>query len=146
MVLKCDRKIIPVSLRQDTLDTLHQSHVGISKSLLQARTSLYWPALTKDVTNLVERCSSCQSFQNYQQREILLNVLPSSKPWTSLASDIFEFDGKSYLIVVDCMSKFILVRLIAAHSAATTIKEFIWIFNEHGIPQELCIDRVKFQK
>ena len=39
------------------------------------------------------------------------------------------------------MSKFILVRLIADHSTETTINEFIWIFNEQGIPQELCIDR-----
>ena len=31
LVLKCNRIIIPVSLRQDTLDTLHQSHLGISK-------------------------------------------------------------------------------------------------------------------
>ena len=39
------------------------------------------------------------------------------------------------------MSKFILVRLIADHSAETTIKEFIQIFNEHGIPQDMCTDR-----
>ena len=39
------------------------------------------------------------------------------------------------------MSKYILVRLIADHSAETTIKEFIQIFNEHGIPQELPIDK-----
>ena len=141
LVLKCNRITIPVSLRQDTMDKLHQSHLGISKSLLWARSSFYWPGLTKDVTNLIEKCSSCQSFQNHQQRESLLNVLPSSKPWTSLASDILKFDGKSYLIVVDHMSKFILVRLIADHSAETTIKEFIWIVNEHGIPQELHIAR-----
>ena len=34
LVLKCHRIIIPVSLRQDTLDKLHQSHLGVSKSLL----------------------------------------------------------------------------------------------------------------
>ena len=141
LVLKCDKIIIPVSLRQDTLDKLHQSHLGISKSLLWARSSFCCPGLTKDVTHLIEKCSSCQLFQNCQQRGTLLNVFSSSKLWTSLASDIFKFDGKSYLIVVDHMSKFILVRLIADHSTDTTIKEFIWIFNEHWIPQELHIDR-----
>ena len=141
LVLKSDRIIVPVSLRQDTLHMLHQSHLGISKSLLQARSSFYWPGLTKDVTNLIEECSSCQSFQNHQQRENLLNVLPSSKPQTPLASDIPKFDGKSYQIVVHHMPKFILVQLITNHSAETTIKEFISIFNEHGIPEELCIDR-----
>ena len=39
------------------------------------------------------------------------------------------------------MSKFILVRLTADHSADTTIKELIQIFNEHRIPQELHMDR-----
>ena len=34
LVLKCDRIIIWVSLRQDTLDKLYQSHLGIRKSLL----------------------------------------------------------------------------------------------------------------
>ena len=77
LVLKCNRIIILVSLRQDTLDKLHQSHLGTSKSLLSARSSFYWPGLTKDVTNLIEKCSSCQSFQNHQQRETLLNALPS---------------------------------------------------------------------
>ena len=138
--MKCDRIIILVSLRQGTLERLHQSHLGISKSLLHARPSFHWPGLTKDVTNLIEKCNSCQSFQNHQQREALLNVLSSSKPWTSLASNIFKFDGKSFFIVVDNMSKFILVGLIADHFAETTIQEFILIFNEHGIPQELHVD------
>ena len=34
VVLKCDRIIILVSQRQDKLGKLHQSHLGISKSLL----------------------------------------------------------------------------------------------------------------
>ena len=50
-------------------------------------------------------------------------------------------NGKSYLIVVDCYSKFIVIRKVTDHSAEQTIAKFLQIFSELGVPDEIRSDR-----
>ena len=104
-------------------------------------TSVFWPGMTADITALISNCHACQKFQSKQPPETLRNDLPTTQPWTSLATDIFELNGKSYLIVVDRYSKFIVVHKVTDHSAEQTIAKFLEIFSEFGVPDELCSDR-----
>ena len=46
--LKGQHIIIPNKLRQSCLARLHIVHMGINKTLHQARQSVFWPGLTKD--------------------------------------------------------------------------------------------------
>ena len=96
--------------------------------------------MTTDITALISNCPACQKFQSKQPPETLRNDLPTTQPWTSLATDIFELNGKSYLIV-DCYSKFIVVRKVTDHSAEQTIAKFLEIFSEFGVSDELHSDR-----
>ena len=59
----------------------------------------------------------------------------------SLATDIFELNGKSYLIVVYHYSKFIVVCKVTDHSAEQTIAKILEIFSEFGVPDEIRSDR-----
>ena len=68
-----------------------------------------WPGMTADIKAQISNCSACQKFQTKQPAETLRNELPTTQPWTCLATDIFEYGGKSYIIVVDRYSKFIVV-------------------------------------
>ena len=61
--------------------------------------------------------------------------------WHTIATDIYEFKGKSYLITSDQYSKFIIVCELIDHSAEQTIKAFHSIFSEHNIPKVLISDR-----
>ena len=59
----------------------------------------------------------------------------------SLATDIFEFKGKYYLIVSCRFSGYIVVRQMSSHSTSETIQQFQSIFAELGIPRHLHCDR-----
>ena len=109
--------------------------------MLRARTSVFWPGLTADLNALISACAACQKYQSRQPAETLHNELPTTQPWTCLATDLFEFQGKTYLIVVDRYSKFIIVRRIMDHSKEQTVSLFSQIFAEHGIPDEIRSDR-----
>ena len=107
LLVKGNHIVIPTNMYHDCLETLHASHLGVNKTLMQAHTSVFWPGMTADITALISNCPACQKFQSKQPPETLRNELPTTQPWTSLATDIFELNGKSYLIVVDRYSKFI---------------------------------------
>ena len=133
LLVKGNHIVIPTNMHHDYLETLHTSHLGVNKTLMQACTTVFWPGMTADITALISNCHACQKFQSKQP--------PETQPWTSLATNIFELNGKSYLIVVDCYSRFIVVCKVTDHSAEQTIAKFLEIFSEFGVPDEICSDR-----
>ena len=97
--------------------------------------------MTADITAWISNCPVYQKFQSKQPPETLRNELPTTQPWTSLATDIFELNEKLYLIVEDHYSKFIVVHKVTDHSAEQTTAKFLVIFSEFGVPDELWSDR-----
>ena len=51
--------MIPVSMRLDVLDELHEGHQGITKCRERAKASVWWPGLSKQLEELVNNCSTC---------------------------------------------------------------------------------------
>ena len=113
LLVKDNRIVIPTDMRHDCLETLHAPHFGLQKTLLRAHTSVFWPGMTADIKTQISNCSACHKFQTKQPAETLRNELPTTQPWTCLATDNFEYGGKSYTIVVDWYSKFIVVRKVS---------------------------------
>ena len=72
--------------------------------------------------------------------ETLHNDLVTNQLWIALACDVFEYQGKIYLIVVDHYSKFIVVEPVADHSAKKTINAFLQISSKLGIPTTIPCD------
>ena len=89
--------------------------------------------MTADIKALISNCSACQKFKSRQPAETLRNELPTTQPWTCLATDTFEYGGKSYLIIVDRFYKFIVVRKVADHSSKQTVATFLQVFSEFGV-------------
>ena len=141
LLVKGNHIVIPTNMCHDCLETLHASHLGVNKTLMQVCTSVFWLGMTADITVLISNCPAFQKFQSKQPPETLRNELPMTKPWTSLTTDIFELNGKSYLIVVDHYSKFIVVHKVTDHSAEQTMAKILDIFSEFGVPDELHSDR-----
>ena len=56
LVLKGHRFCVPTELDNDVLKLLHTPHMGISKTLLHAGTSVYWPGLNRDIEKMVNEC------------------------------------------------------------------------------------------
>ena len=104
-LLLCDERIvIPRSMRLDVLDRIHTGHLGITKCRARARTLVWWPGLSTQIENMVANCSTCAK-DRPEPKEPLMSASFPSRPWERLATDLFELEGKVYLIVVDYYSR-----------------------------------------
>lgn len=61
MLSRSDRHVIPKSWKKRLLDQIRTGHLGIASCLRRARETVYWPGLTTDIKDYIEKCSSCQA-------------------------------------------------------------------------------------
>ena len=101
--MKGNRLVIPVSMRLDVLDKLHEGHQGITKCRERAKTSVWWPGLSKQLEELVNNCSTCIKERVNRPEPVIPSELPDH-PWQKLAADLFELKGQTFLLVVDYFS------------------------------------------
>ena len=100
--LKRDNRIVvPASMRKEMKNILHSGHLGIVKTKLRARDSLYWPGITKALENIIQNCETCQEFHNKQKKELLLKHEIPNRPWSKVGTDLLKLNSKYYLIIVD---------------------------------------------
>ena len=142
ILLKEDQIVVQPKLRVrvDILTSIHQGHLGIEKLLLRARSCVYWPGITKDITQLVEHCNACQKYQRKNKKEPILQPDTPSRPWETISSDLFEFKGKTYFLVSDQYSKFPVIRPHTGTTSAAIINHLKSIFSEYGIPSRLMTE------
>ena len=133
------RIIIPVSMRREMTARAHRSHLRIQYTTSSARDIMYWPRMTADLTEAVQRCDICQQTRNCPHKRAV-NDVPDSLPWQIVASDCFECDGSRYLIVVDLYSDYIEIKQLNSLSSAALIEQLKQIFAVHGIHITLISD------
>ena len=61
-------------------------------------------------------------------------------PWTKLATDMFHFEGASYLLVVDYTSRFPVVHKLTSVTSQHIASHFKLICSEYGWPETLVSD------
>lgn len=62
------------------------------------------------------------------------------RPWQRVGTDLFTWDKKTYLVVIDYFSRYIEVAHLHAASAETVISALKNIFARHGVPVVLMSD------
>ena len=141
LVLKGQHIVIPSKLTQSCLRRLHIAHMGINKTLCQARQSIFWPGLSKNITDLISACPACMKYAAKNCAEPPINDLAATKPWQALSIDNFEWKGHKYLIILDRFSHFVVVKSLDRIDTATTIRLLLEVFAEHGLPQKIRCNR-----
>lgn len=106
LIFKAQNILIPPNLRADTLKKLHQSHQGIEKTKRLARESIFWPGMNSQIEQLVSTCPTCLHHANSSQREPLQPHDIPRRPWLKIGTDLFDWNGKHHLIVVDYYSRY----------------------------------------
>lgn len=140
VILKSDRVVVPESLRGQVLDLTHSGHQGETKCLLLARQSVFWPGISRDIRELVKACEPCNKYQQAQKKLPVIQPELPTRPGEKLGTDIFEFNGSKYLMIVDYYSRFPIVRPLSNMSASTISHHFTSVLTEYGLPYFMVAD------
>ena len=106
MLFSGDRLIVPVAMRAEMLQKLHEGHLGMEKCKARAQEVMYWPNMTRDIDDMVAKCTTCAMFRKQNQKQPMIPHEMSERPWAKLGADIFTFKEHDYLIDVDYFSKY----------------------------------------
>ena len=140
VIMTGSRLVIPSSLRNEMKKILHTGHLGIERTKLNARSALYWPGICNELTEMVSNCNSCQTYRNKQQKESLIPHEIPSAVWQKVGTDLFNFCNKTFLVVIDYVSKYFEVLQLPDSKSSTVINYTKSIFARHGIPKVVISD------
>ena len=139
LLLCGSRVVVPEALRAETLKKLHQGHQGIVRFRLRAQTSVWWPGVSKQITDLVKRCPECTRDATPNKEPLMPTSLPDH-PWQKVGSDLFTLKGVNYLLVVDYFSRYPEVVQLKSTTSQSVITSLKSVFSRHGIPATLFSD------
>jgi len=120
---------------------LHQGQPGLDATKRRARETMFWPTVYYDIEREAKsRCALCKALRPHQKKEPLqLHHVPVF-PWSLTAADIFEWEGKEHLLLVDSYYGWFEVDQLPTITSATLITKLKHHFAIHGAPQQLMTD------
>ena len=131
--------MIPQSLRTKILEIIHHGHQGITKSRQRANGAVWWPVISRDISDMIYRCSHGQTYKTAQRKEPLITSPLPQSPWSKIGIDLLTFEDKQYLAVMDYYSRYLEVYLPGT-TGNVVIMKLTGIFARWGIPLELVSD------
>ena len=100
LLMKGNRLVVPLTMRIDVLEKLHDAHQGITKCRERAKASVWWPGLSHQLEEVVKQCPTCIKERVNPAEPVIPSKLPD-RPWQKVAADLFELKGHPYLLVID---------------------------------------------
>ena len=146
-----NRIIVPKKMRPEMLQYVHEGHQGKERCLLRARNTVFWPKMTYDIQQLIEKCIISQEHGKLQPIIGTTQELPPF-PWHTLATEMSYWKRMDFLIVADVFSKYIIVRKFPNSTSATICTELSMIVTESGLPHIIrsdngpCYNSKEFQQ
>ena len=141
IIFKGERIVIPPQMRDRILRILHQAHLGMVKTKQRARDMVYWPGLNGQIEEMASKCPACLEHRAKQQKEpMTIHPIPAL-PWNKVGTDLFEHDGKNYILLVDYYSNYIEVAPLNQDTrSVTVIRNIKTMIARYGIMETLMSD------
>ena len=139
VILYKDRIVIPPSLREAILTTLHSAHQGVTSMTARAESTVFWPGITPAITALRERCSHCNRMTPSQPSAPPYPPTLPAYPFQCICADYFHYKGVNYLVAVDRYSNWPIIER-ARDGSAGLIECLRRTFATYGIPDECATD------
>ena len=90
-----NRIIVPREMRPEILQYIHEGHQGKERCLFRARNTVFWPKMTYDVQQLIEKCIICQEYGKSQPLIGTTQELPPFLRHTLATDVLLEKNGLS---------------------------------------------------
>ena len=140
LMFKGLKLIIPKKMRNEMLDIIHSSHLGIVKCKSRAREVLFWPSMNSDIELKVSNVLLVHYINHRIQKEPLIPSEIPDRPLSKIGVDLFELKGQHYLISVDYFSKWPEVSKLDNLTAKTVIQHMKEQCSSRGLIDVLVSD------
>ena len=143
IILKSTRIVIPAKKWEAVLKLIHEGHLGLNKHKQHVKETVYWPGLNDQPEKLVLHCELCLKYSQSkckQKPTMSLGQEIPLHPWTKLATDLFNFEGASYLLIVDYTSRFLVVHKVPSMTRQHIENQCKQVFFEYGWAETLISD------
>ncbi|KAL4007870.1 hypothetical protein ACER0C_001722 [Sarotherodon galilaeus] len=142
--------VLPEALKPETLRQLHQDHghQGIERTTELVRQRCYWPGMSSDIKQWVQRCERCQVAKDSELGpHSYMGHLLASRPNEILAIDFTLLEPsrsgvENVLVMTDVFSKYT-VAVPTRDQRASTVAQVLlteWFF-KFGVPSRLHSDQ-----
>ena len=139
VILYKDRVVIPASLQDKILISLHSAHQSTTQMYSRAESSVFWPGMTKAITDIRAQCTACNRIAPSQPNAPPTPPIMPVYPFQCLAVDYFNYAGYNYLVAVDRYSNWPIVER-SANGSQGLITALRRAFVTFGISEELSSD------
>ncbi|XP_055590889.1 uncharacterized protein K02A2.6-like [Uranotaenia lowii] len=144
IIFRCDRILVPHSLRSKLIQSCHVSHNGMEATIKLARANLFWPGMTAQIRDVVKECSICAKFAASQANPPMMSHRIPVHPFQMISMDVFvaEYRGRkrNFLVTVDHYSDYFEVDILKDLTPESVIEICKINFARHGIPQQVISD------
>ena len=140
VIVKGEAVLIPKALRNEMKTRLHSSHLGYDSMIRRARGMIFWPGIASEIKQLAQNCEICQEAKPRNSRETLKQHDDGQNAWNKIGLDIFEIQGRNYLVAVDYYSNFIEVDNLTNMKSTQVIAILKKHFARYGIPTVIVSD------
>ena len=106
----------------------------------RARTAVFWPGLHTGIQKLISSCPEYLSHRNSNPIEPLNPHPVPDYPWQVVATDLFQWDEKDYLVLDDYYSRYFEMSYLDSTTSKSVIKQMKSIFSRFGIPEKVVSD------
>ena len=114
--------IISRSMQKSVIEQIHQeSHLVINECINRLKDVFFWSGMAAQIKDTLSQCSICNEFRGAQQTEPMIQHELPTKPWEMCATDLFELDRETYIVIADYYSKMFEVKKINSSSSKTVI-------------------------
>lgn len=128
------RLVIPKELQERIAKWLHESHLGIEKTLSRAHMLYYWPGMNNQIRGIVEACVICEKFKRNNQKEPLKQEENPMYPYAIAAMDLFEYAGHDFIAMIDSYSNYLTACRLNNKTSRHIIEKIREIFDKIGYP------------
>lgn len=142
ILLRGTRIVIPVKLREQTLQLAHEGHPGMTVMKRRLRSKVWWPKMDPQVEEFVKRCSGCILVSSQSTPEPLKRTALPTAPWKFIAIDFLGPlpSGHNLLVIVDYYSRYKEVETMKKIDSFETINRLKTVFARFGIPEKMRAD------
>ncbi|XP_021341384.1 uncharacterized protein K02A2.6-like [Mizuhopecten yessoensis] len=140
IIFKGPKIVVPKCLRLSMLETLHTGHLGIEKCRRRARDMMLWPQMNKDISDFVLNCNVGFELRNSNPKEPLLPRNIPDRPWQTIATSLFSWNGEDFVVIVDYFSRYFEVSKLPSTTSNSVIAKLKDAFSRHDIPEKVISD------